>query len=694
MRFVDLTPVTDPGLVVDAVARTLGIQELTSQPLFEGLQAHLQHKRVLLLLDNFEQVLAAASQVAALLAAPGCEGLKVLVTSRAALRLRGEHEFELQPLALPSLPASLPQHRPNLAALIQNPAVALFTHRAQAVKLSFALTEENAGVVVEICARLDGLPLAIELAAARIKLLTPQAILNRLSGSGSPASLQLLTGGARDLPPRQHTLRTAIAWSHDLLNPVEKRLFQRLGVFMGGWTLETAEAVCGIAPLRREEVLDGLASLLDKSLVRQNQDQAGEARFGMLETIREFAHEQLWASDEADAIHREHAQVFLHWAEEQAARISGSEQITALNKLEAEHDNLRAALRWSLQSNARGDDPDAEAALVGLNLSVAVAQFWYRRAYLREGRDWLELALSETFGDTSKRADALLSAGYFAFRQGDHAAARALESHSLALWRRLGDRHGVACCLTALSYIAVLASDYDSARAMLTESIPVLRDSPDTLTLAIALHVLGLSWYQTGDLGRASPLFDESLALMRAIGDVSWIALPLSGAGRVAYGQGNFADAQAKLEEALSLLQAAGERPQMASTLYWLGQVARLQGNLNTAAMRYIEGLKLAEEVAVKAIVPELLEGLAGVNVARGTERYPLAVRLLGAAEALRIAINLPLAQVNRDDFERTMTSLRTGLNETAFAAEWARGQAMSFRQALDDTRSMSSEIV
>ncbi|HEV3474350.1 MAG TPA: adenylate/guanylate cyclase domain-containing protein, partial [Actinomycetota bacterium] len=361
--FVDLSPITDPSLVATSIADAVGAKEEPGRSVGDTLQDHLRDKELLLVLDNFEQVTAATDVVQLLLnCAPR---LKLLVTSRIVLHLSGEQEYPVPPLALPD-----PAHLPGLEALSQFEAVALFIDRARAVKPDFAVTNENAPAVAEICARLDGLPLAIELAAVRVKLLSPQSMLARLG-----QRLPLLTGGARDLPERQRTLRGAIEWSHDLLDDAKRSLFARLAVFQGGCTLEAAEAVCGTDL----DVLDGLASLVDESLLRRSETTDGELRFGMLETIREFAAERLAESGQQEKLRRRHAEWVMAFAEEAEPEIVGENQALWLDRTEREHDNIRAALRWA------NDHGEGEIAL---RTGASLWRFWQQRGHLREGRQW------------------------------------------------------------------------------------------------------------------------------------------------------------------------------------------------------------------------------------------------------------------------------------------------------------------
>jgi len=481
---VPLTAIQDPALVVSAIAQTLGIKETGSQPLVESLKHALHDQQVLLLLDNFEQVLGAAPLVADFLAA--APRLKVLVTSRAVLHLSGEHEFAVPPLELPDL-AQLPP----VETLSQYAAVALFIARAQAVQPEFQITSASAPALAEICHRLDGLPLAIELAAARSKLFPPQALLARLG-----SRLQMLSGGARDRPAHQQTLRSTIDWSYALLQPGERTLFRRLAVCIGGCTLEAAEAVCREQEAGSREqagvsadanplppTLDGLTTLVDKSLVGQELGMDGEPRFVLLETIREYALERLAASGEADAIRQQHAAYYLALAEAAAPQFQGAEQTAWLARLTVEHANLRAALAWSLGGR------DAE---VGGQLAGALWWFWFVRGQQREERGWVAgtlerrgevaallaegLALGRALGDQAGVATALTTLGQMARAQGDAARAAALLAEGLALQRELGDQHGVAECLEGLAGV-VGVQGQPARAALLFGAAEALRDA-------------------------------------------------------------------------------------------------------------------------------------------------------------------------------------------------------------------------
>jgi predicted ATPase len=621
---VALAPIADPRLVAPTIAQTLGLRETGSRSATESLKAYLAKQHVLLLLDNFEQVVAAVPVVAGLLA--DCPGLKMLITSREPLRVRGEHEYPVPPLALPTGPA-------DARTLWQYPATALFVERALAVDPAIAVTDATAAAITEICARLDGLPLAIELAAARVKVLPPEAMLARLS-----SRLKLLTGGARDLPERQQTLRSTIGWSYDLLTREEQVLFQRLAIFAGGCTLEAAETVCPAAGGLEVDVLEGLGSLVDKSLVRKRD--AGvqrEPRFSMLETIREYGLEQMEASGEAETLRRTHAVYYLELAQQAEPNLTGPEQGIWLDRLEREHDNLRAALAWA------GDR--GESAL-GLRLAGALWRFWYTHGYLSEGRSWLEgmLALPEGAGgreEAPMRARALYGAATLASTQDDFDRAVTLWAASLALSREMDDK-------------AVMAS---------------------------ALNALGLTALQQGEAKRAAPLFVESLALSRAMGDPWAIARALLSLAQTAYVQGEYSRAEALFEECLALMRQAGSMSHSAVALLYLGHAARAQGNYVRATALYQEGLALSQALGDKLRVLREVEGLATAVAAQGQAER--AVRLLGAAAGLRDLLGSARHPMDRAAVERAEATLRATLGDAAYASAWNAGRALSLDEAI-----------
>jgi predicted ATPase/class 3 adenylate cyclase len=709
--FVGLAPISDPDLVPTAIAQVLGIRESGNRTMLDMLKAYLRAKELLLLLDNFEQVGAAASVVADLLAA--APRLKVLVSSREVLHLYGEREYAVPPLALPERTPL-----PSVERLTQNEAVRLFIERAQAVKADFTLTNDNAPAIAEVCHRLDGLPLAIELAAARSKILSPQAILARLD-----RRLQMLTGGARNQPARQQTLRGAIDWSYNLLDAGEQELFARLGVFVGGCTVEAAEQVCAAGGDLLLDVFEGLVSLVDKSLLRQVEGTDGEPRFVMLETIREYALERLEQSGEVAAIGRQHATYCLTLAEHSQVELAGTEQEAWLLRLEAEYDNLRAALAWALGGG------DAE---VGIRLVLALAGpswgagrvwlgFWALRSYSGESQKWLEQVGRSSAAEPSVQAWALLGAGRFAEEQGQLARATALDEEALVRFREQGDQLGITRALAALGENAWNLGEYARASALLTENLARARELGDREGVAATLHSLGNVVREQGDSVRAIALFEESLAIWREFGDNIGTFRVVNGLGDVYFNMGNYARAAAQYQEALTLCRAGGDEDSIPVVLCNLGRVAHAQGNdvraraLLEESLAFLrahtshwglfwtlselgnvahaqgddaearelmrESLRVHQQVGTKWNMAQSLERFAGLAVAQG--RPERAARLFGAAEALRIALGAPLPPGERADYERDVAAARAQLDEATLAAAWAEGRAMSLEQSI-----------
>jgi non-specific serine/threonine protein kinase len=627
VAFVALASIGDPALVMPAIAKALGVMEAGDQPLTVRLSDVLRYKQQLLLLDNFEHLLPAAPNIVALLA--NAPRLKVLVTSRAALRLSGEREFTVPPLTVPNRAKLLP-----LDELTQFEALRLFVARAQAVNADFALTDENATAVTEICRRLDGLPLAIELATARCKLFTPQA--------------SLLTGGPRDLPVRQQTLRGTIDWSYNLLEPSEQILFVRLGVFVGGCTLEAAEPVCGgweigdggwdnspptPSPYPLSPILDGLTSLVDKSLIRQTTGADGEPRFTMLETIYEYARERLAASVEQEAIRRKHAAVFLALAEAAETELEGAKQATWLNRLQQEHDNLRAALDWVAEQG----DTDT-----GLRFARALRLFWFMRGHLTEGRAHLARVLKLVGGSAAARAKALDSAGFLARYQGDYVAAATFIDESLALWRAVGSAQGIADALSNLGYVALHQGDYAATRSMYEESLDLYRTLGNAQGRADCLSHLGAAAFYQGDSAAALDFHAESLAIWHALGD----------------GEG------------------------VAYALYNLGDALCFQGDDTAAVVRFKESLTTSVELGWPWGIVCAMEGVAGLAALYA--RPEVALRLASFAAWLRRAIAIPLSPPRQEVLARRLEPIRQALSESAYLAAWAEGQGFTLEHAVE----------
>jgi predicted ATPase len=535
--FVDLSPVTDPTLVPAAVAKALGVPEVAERPILDEVKEHLRHRELLQVVDNFEQVAEAGLVIEELLTA--APRLRAMVTSRVVLALRGEQEYAVPPLQAPD-PERLPT---GLSALGEVEAVRLFTERAVAANPRFALTEQNAPAVAELTARLDGLPLAIELAATRTKVLTPEQILSRLRGR-----LSVLASGSRSLPERQRTLRAAIAWSYDLLDPVERRLFARLAVFTGGWAFESAEAVCDPEELGLD-ALDGLTSLVDKSLIRRTEPPGRPARFSMLETIREFGLERLQAAGDLEPLRRRHAEHFLDLAMAAEPHLTGEDQREWLDRCDQEHANIRAALRWAIEA---GEADRAQAA------AGALWRFWQQRGHLDEGRRWLREVLAMPSGQapTAPRAKALTGAGGIAW-WSDWDAARAFYDEALAIERQLGDPARLAEALYNEAFAVASEQDLESAGRLLDESLDLFRRVGDEAGVARVLAIQVVPDAMAGVWDRVVATLEEVAAIWRRLGDrlnlafgLIWLAFAYGRAGRRE-------DARATALESLGLFREA-----------------------------------------------------------------------------------------------------------------------------------------
>jgi predicted ATPase/class 3 adenylate cyclase/DNA-binding CsgD family transcriptional regulator len=666
VHFVNLAPLSDPSLVAATIAHTLDVREAGGQPLIERLKEYLRGKRLLLVLDNFEQVVEAAPLVGALLAA--APHLKALVTSREPLHLTGEHEYAVPPLLLPD-----PQRLPPLDRLVEYAAVQLFLARAQAVKADFVVTSESAPAIVAICQRLDGLPLAIELAAARVKVLPPQALLARLD-----QRLKLLTGGARDAPARQQTIRNTIAWSYHLLDAGEQTLFARLGVFVGGCTLEAAEGVCNADHDLPVEVLGGLAALVDKSLLKPEVGAAGEPRFTMLETIRAYALERLAASGETEAVRRRYAEHCLALAEAAEPHLHGRDQVTWIDRLELEHDNLRAVLAWS-----RSVDDDQA---IGLRLAGAVYWFWIIHSHFNEGHKWLAAMLNRPNPVMSAaRAKALRAAGALVENQGEFARAIAYLEASLALYRELADTVEITQTLMWLGRSKFRQGAYAQARSLLTESLAMAQVQEDTPMIMWGLMNLGEMAFNNAEVAHAQGYFQEVRALCSDQRDLFASAWAHTNLGRVAHALGDDRQAQIYYAQSLASFRELGHRRDTAHVCLDLGRVACTQGQSAQAREYYAESLALFGELMDKQRIPECLEGIAGLAGAAG-QPAP-AARLFGAADSLRESAGVPLPPVQCAAYERDLAAARAQLDEVAWEAAWAAGRALSIGQAITEAQ-------
>ena len=733
--FVALAPVEAPALVAPTIARALGLHVADERLSADELTAYLRAKTYLLVLDNFEHVMAAAPLIADLLAA--CPRLTMVITSRAALRVRAEHEYTVAPLAVPPslpLPATAAPVPPR--PWLDYPAIELFVQRARAVKPNFVLGEAVAPFVAAICRRLDGLPLALELAAARARVLSPPELYARLLGTSNGAAgnagaaLRLLTDGARDLPARQHTLRATIDWSYDLLAPVEQALFRRLSVFTGGCMLEEAEAVCaprdGVAEASPDtpdvlDVLDGLSSLVDKSLLRQEDHpaagDAGGARFVMLQTVLEYARERLAASGEEDLIRRRHLAYVVTSAEYVEPRLTGPDQRAWHERLETEHDNLRAALRWSIVAG------DGES---GLRIVAALWRFWWLRGYLSEGRRWLAELLAIAPGNAAgaggvsgvTRARALHGGAWLAHAQGDLAQATALAEESLALMREAGDTSGSASALNVLGVIAADQGYYERAAVLARESLALFEESGHKSGAASVLNGLGIIAAERGDFTRAALWCERSLALRREVGDVRGIAASLSNLARLQREQGHVERAAALYEQSLDLFRDLGGKRDLAAALNNAGEMARCvgddaraaelsresvalyrelgdkwglglaladlanlarrQGDAAHAMALYRESLTFCQAVSNRLGFARSLEGIAATVFQEGDATT--AALLYGAAATARAAIDTPMSPADRIDHEPTLAAIQAAMSETerlhgSFDSAWLQGR-------------------
>jgi predicted ATPase/DNA-binding CsgD family transcriptional regulator len=637
VAFVSLAPIVDPALVAPAMATAVGLRDVGPEPLDIQLRHFLASRHLLLVLDNFEQVLAAAPLLGQLLSAS--PRLKIVITSRAPLRLYGEHEFPIPPLSLPE-----PDSHAGEQELRRAGAVRLFIARAQTVSRTLALTAENLSAVADIVRRVDGLPLAIELAAARTRILPPTALLTRME-----QRLPLLTGGARNLPMRQQTMRDTIGWSYDLLSPEDQEVFASLSVFSGGFTLEAAEAICAVVPATpgmgclplELATVEKVTNLIDHSLLLLTDGPDSEPRYRMLETIREFGLEQLKATDKLDVLQRVHAGYYAGLAARAEPELIGADQVAWFARLEDEHANLRAALAWAI-----AHDPET-----GLEMAGALIRFWDHHSHLREGQRWLAAALAPS-GDLppSPRAKALWGAGALAIGTGD----------------------------------------YDQAERWLRESVTLARQAGDQYLMGFALGALGAVALRHGDLEQAAALPEEGLAHVRAAGDDDAIAALLGNVGSVAFFRGDYEEAVARCEESLALYRALGSVHGTASVLGTLGRALLEQGDHERALAVLGEGLVLSQQIGNKWYAISALEGLAATTTARG--EWERAARLFGAVEALVEASGIVVQPADRAANERLLTTVRAHLDEATFAAAWAAGAAAPPEAAMAEAPAPASE--
>ena len=744
---VELAPLADPALVVQAVATTFQVREAAGRSLLDLLVDYLQPKSLLLVLDNCEHLVAACAQLtSALLRA--CPNLKILATSREALGVAGEVTYQVPPLSRPD-----PRRAQSLAQLNEFESVQLFVERGVHSQPRFALTDANAKAVAHICHRLDGIPLAIELAAARVKVLTVEQIATRLDDR-----FRLLTGGSRTGLPHHQTLRAAMDWGYDLLSEEDRTLLRRLAVFAGGFNFEAVEAICTGDGVEVFAILDLLTSLVDKSLVVA-EGLNGDIRYRLLETIRQYGLEKLQASGEVAAVHGRHLAWYLDLAERAEPELHGPDQKGWLSQLEMEHDNLRAALEWT-----KVGEGGAEA---GLRLAGALHRFWAMGGYLSEGREWLEGTVKRTEAPSPARAKAIFGAATLAFRQGDYGRAEDLGEQSLALYRERGDKLGIALTLNVLAFLNRNRGDHGRAVTLLEDSLALCRELDHKWALAETLFIRALTVRRQGEYERAKALLEESLTLWRQTGDKSGLARSLGSLGVVARLQGDYTRAQALHEESLTLHRELGHRFEVAEVLLMLGTVAQNQGDYARATALHEECLILSRELGYKLQVAAALVNLANVSHYQGdndrarewaeeakallaalgakqqlavclgtlgTVAFALgdgeraialyresltlyqglgdkrgiaecleslagaaaavkqgeqAARLFGAAEALREGIKAPLPLSDRPAYDRSMAAVRSLLPEAVFAVAYDQGRHRPLEEAINEAMSV-----
>lgn len=661
--FVSLASIVDPDLVATTVLQTLGFTTGENQPGPSLLKGYLQDKEMLLVLDNFEQVTAASGLLTELLGA--APKLKILVTSQAVLHIYDEYEFNVPPLAFPDI-----NNLPDLPTLAQSPAVALFINRARAVKVDFGLTAENAPVIAEICAQLDGIPLAIELAAARIKLFAPQALLRELSHR-----LNLLAQKSPDRSPRHQTLRNAVAWSYQLLAPDERSLFAQLGVFVGGSTLEAVEAIClAGGPRADAPLLEQLASLVDKSMLQHELRSNGEPRFMLLEILREYAIECLTAAGELEPAQRRHLDYYLNLVEKTEPGPREPNLPVWMQGLEEEHDNLRAALQWALEQG------DLDAAL---RIAGSIWRFWQIHGHVEEGAKWMSTILDRARGQASVvRAKALWGAGWLGMVIGTLAQSRQYFEEGASIARSLADDHYLGLSLHGIGAVARAQGDFERSRAAFEESLPLFQRLGNTENVAWTFEHLGVTAIEQGDFAQAVTFLAQGLALFREL-DQQWpCAEALTFLGHAALQQGDYPLAKRHYEEALVIYRELEDKLNIATINSYIGATVFGQGNYKEAVRLYQENLALSYKLKDHWGFAWGVERLA--EAAEKLDQPERAVQLWGAADALRRVSGVLWHPGFHSRYtEQRFAALRSKLGESNWDKCWSEGQAMSPAQAI-----------
>ena len=673
--FVPLASIQAPDLVPQVILQALGLKEEGRVLPQELVKQALSAKQALLIMDNFEHLLPAASLVGELLAA--LPGLRVFASSRSPLHLHGEHEYGLNPLSIPSAGDE------PLASVSAFEATRLFIERAQAAKADFQPTRQNAQAIIEICQRLDGIPLAIELATARVKVLPPQALLERLS-----SRLALLTGGARDLPARQQTLRNAIDWSYKLLDEGEKALFARLSIFPGGATLESAEAVCDLSdcsPRAGMTILDTLASLVDKSLLRLEEGLSGVPRYSMLQTVREYALEHLSASQDVSALRSMFVEYFLSVVNQAEAHYYQEDSVDWLKRLSDEQDNLRMALEWCLE----GEAVDRQIQRQGAEIAGKLWLFWYYQGRLNEGVRWVELALQRVPESGRFRANALIGAGTLLFQKGEYQKAASMMKEGLDIMQYLEDPLGLAEALHIYGHITLDQGKLDQADQLFQESLEIFRELDDTGHIVTLVGDLGFIAYFRGDTQAARQFYEECIAQSQENNLKDNLAQSLDRLGDLERYSGNYARAEEFYTQSLAFYREQNVRVYAAGILHSLGYLAIRRGDFSLGRAYFLESLGVQREVENKQGIAECLFGLAVLAAWEATEMEACqrAARQFGAAQAYLDLISVPLSPADRLEIEQATEIVRTSITPEDFSAAWEEGRAWRLEQAIQNSK-------
>jgi len=668
---VELASIFDPSLVPQTIAAALNVREKSGRELMDILIDSLSAQPILLVIDNCEHLILACARVIETLLQK-CPELKILATSREVLGITGEVAWNVPPLSLPDLnPWANPiSAQTAVLSYKESESVQLFVNRAEAIAPDFKLTAENGPRVAEICRHLDGMPLAIELAAARVRSLSIQQIAERLDDR-----FHLLTGGSRTGPLRQQTLAATLDWSYALLSENEQKVLQRLSAFAGGATIEAAESVCAGGEIKSLEVLDALSTLIDKSLVMTDRSQPEETRYRLLETIRQYAQEKLSESEQVDESRDRHLNYFLQWAEKGDPNLIGMEQVQWLVWYEAEHDNLRAALDWC--------HADVNRAQAGLRLAAACGRFWRLHGYFGEGRTRLSTALSQAGreGRTLLHASVLTLIANLAYLQSDYPVMRPVAQEALSIWRELGEdgRAGAAYTLDLLGELATEEGDYQSAHALFQEALEIYEEIKNPRGIGQIHMEFGWAAMRTGDYSQAQSHLEEFLRLAQQIEDRINLAFAFAGLGEVAVRQGQYERAISLLEQGLALSRERGDKWGIGASLGSLGWVALRQQDFKRVSALLAESLSVRREISDKGGIAWCLEKLAEAKYAQA--QFEQAAKIFGHAEALRAPIGSIIDPADQSDYARIVSGLQSALGEESFAARWAEGKSLQLEE-------------